>query len=113
MKSNENEEKQTNVGITLNSHYEFSSDKDELAWEFYLKYYGERLYKDKEEIFYFSNKVESTEVNGDVSFNIDSTVFNKGTKLYESILKETNVSEELKNSLSFMRYSPMNISILP
>lgn len=113
MKSNENEEKQTNVGITLNSHYEFSSDKDELAWEFYLKYYGERLYKDKEEIIYFSNKVESTEVNGDVSFNIDSTVFNKGTKLYESILKETNVSEELKNSLSFMRYSPMNISILP
>ncbi|MFS9114745.1 hypothetical protein [Streptococcus infantis] len=113
MKSNENEENQTSVGITLTSHYEFSSDSDELAWDFYIKYYGESLYKDQEEIFYFSNKVESTEVNGDVSFNIDSTVFNKGTKLYESILKETNVSEELKDSLSFMRYSPMNISILP
>ena len=46
-------------------------------------------------------------------FNIDSTVFNKGTKLYESILKETNISEGLKDSLGVMRYSPMNISIMP
>ena len=36
MKSNENEENQTSVGITLTSHYEFSSDSDELAWNFYL-----------------------------------------------------------------------------
>ena len=48
-----------------------------------------------------------------MSFNIDSTVFNKGTKLYESILKETNISEGLKDSLGVMRYSPMNISIMP
>ena len=113
MKSNENEESQTSVGIALISDHDFTSDVDEVAWDFYLKYYGESLYKDEEEIFHFSNKVESIEVNGDVSFNIDSTVFNKGTKLYESILKETNVSEELKDSLSVMRYSPMNISILP
>ena len=58
-------------------------------------------------------KVESIEVNGDVSFNIDSTVFNKGTKLYESILKETNISEGLKDSLGVIRYSPLNISIMP
>lgn len=109
MKSNEN---QTSVGITLTSRYEFSSDSDKSAWDFYLKYYGESLYKEGK-IFLFSNKVESIEVNGDVSFNIDSTVFNKGTKLYESILKETNISEGLKDSLGVMRYSPMNISILP
>ena len=113
MKSNENEENQTSVGIILTSDHDFTSDVDEVAWDFYLKYYGDSLYKDEEEIFHFSNKVESIEVNGDVSFNIDSTVFNKGTKLYESILKETNVSEELKDSLRVMRYSPMNISIMP
>ena len=112
MKTNENEENQTSVEITLASHHEFSSDSDKSAWDFYLKYYGESLYKEGK-IFLFSNKVESIEVNGDVSFNIDSTVFNKGTKLYESILKETNVSEGLKNSLGVMRYSPMNISIMP
>ena len=113
MKSNENEENQTSVGIILTSDHDFTSDVDEVAWDFYLKYYGESLYKDEEEIFHFSNKVESIEVNGDVSFNIDSTVFNKGTKLYESTLSDTEVSEELKSSLKVMRYSPMNISILP
>lgn len=118
MKSNENEEKQTNVGITLNSHYEFNSDKDESAWDFYLKYYGENLYKDEEEIFHFSNKVEPIKVNGDVTFNIDPAffkpkLFKKTEKLYESTLSDTEVSEELKSSLKVMRYSPMNISILP
>lgn len=112
MKSNENEENQTSVEITLASHHEFSSDSDKSAWDFYLKYYGESLYKEGK-IFLFSNKVESIEVNGDVSFNIDSTVFNKGTKLYESILKETNISEGLKDSLGVIRYSPLNISIMP
>ena len=113
MKSNENEENQTSVGIALISHYEFNSSEDESAWDFYLKYYGESLYKDEEEIFHFSNKVESIEVNGDVSFNIDSTFFNKRGKLYESTFSDTEVSEELKISLMVMRYSPMNISILP
>lgn len=112
MKSNENEENQTSVEITLASHHEFSSDSDKSAWDFYLKYYGESLYKEGK-IFLFSNKVESIEVNGDVSFNIDSTVFNKGTKLYESVLKETNISEGLKDSLGVIRYSPLNISIMP
>ena len=46
MKSNENEENQTSVGITLTSHYEFNSSEDEAAWDFYLKYYGESLYKE-------------------------------------------------------------------
>ena len=32
MKSNENEENQTSVGITLTSRHEFSSDKDELGF---------------------------------------------------------------------------------
>ena len=41
MKSNENEENQTSVEITLASHHEFSSDSDKSAWDFYLKYYGE------------------------------------------------------------------------
>ena len=41
MKSNENEENQTSVGITLTSHHGFTSDMDEVAWDFYLKYYGE------------------------------------------------------------------------
>ena len=112
MKSNENEENQTSVEITLASHHEFSSDSDKSSCDFYLKYYGESLYKEGK-IFLFSNKVESIEVNGDVSFNIDSTVFNKGTKLYESILKETNISEGLKDSLGVIRYSPLNISIMP
>ena len=112
MKSNENEENQTSVEITLASHHDFTSDVDEVAWDFYLKYYGERLYKEGKR-FLFSNKVESIEVNGDVSFNIDSTVFNKKTKLYESTLMYAEVSEELKSSLMVMRYSPMNISILP
>lgn len=113
MKSNENEENQTSVGIALTSHYEFSSDSDELAWNFYLKYYGENLCQNNQSKFLFSHKGIEIYANGDVSFNIDSTVFNKGTKLYESILKETNVSEEFKDSLGVMRYSPMNISIMP
>lgn len=113
MKSNENEENQTSVGITLISIHDFNSDVDEVACDFYIKYYGESLYKDQEEIFYFSNKVESTEVSGDVSFNIDPTFFNKRKKLYESTFSDTEVSEELKSSLMVMRYSPMNISILP
>lgn len=57
MKSNENEEKQTNVGITLNSHYEFSSDKDELAWGFYFKYYGESFLKNEKKSSFFRMEV--------------------------------------------------------
>ena len=113
MKSNENEEKQTNVGITLNSHYEFSSDKDELAWGFYLKYYGESFLKNEEEKFIFKHGSRKIQVNGDVSFNIVPTSFDGKRRLYESILNETNVSDVLKDSLEVMRYSPMNISILP
>lgn len=111
MKSNENEENQTSVGITLTSHYEFNSA--ESAWDFYLKYYGENLCQKNQSKFLFSHKGIEIDANGDVSFNIDSTVFNKGTKLYESTLRYTEVSEELKSSLMVMRYSPMNISILP
>lgn len=99
--------------MSLGKTLKFSSDRNEVAWVFYLKYYGESLYKDNKEIFHFSNKVESIKVNGDVSFNIDPALFNRKSKLYESILKGTNVSERLKDSLSVMRYSPMNISILP
>lgn len=118
MKSNENEENQTSVVIALISHYEFNSDKDESAWDFYLKYYGQSLYKNERKKFHFSNKVESIEVNGDVSFNIDPAffkpkLFKKREKIYESTLSDTEVSEELKISLKVMRYSPMNISILP
>ncbi len=113
MKSNENEENQTSVGITLTSHHGFTSDMDEVAWDFYLKYYGENLCQKNQSNFLFSHKGIEIYANGDVSFNIDSTVFNKGTKLYESILKETNISEGLKDSLGVMRYSPMNISIMP
>ena len=99
--------------MSLGKTLKLSSDRNEAAWAFYLKYYGESLYKDNEEIFHFSNKVESIKVNGDVSFNIDPALFNRKSKLYESILKGTNVSERLKDSLGVMRYSPMNISILP
>ena len=113
MKSNENEEKQTNVGITLNSHYEFSSDKDELAWGFYLKYYGESFLKNEKKKFIFSHGSREIQVNGDVSFNIVPTSFDGKRRLYESILNETNVSDVLKDSLEDMRYSPMNINILP
>lgn len=113
MKSNENEEKQTNVGITLNSHYEFSSDKDELAWGFYLKYYGESFLKNEKKKFIFSHGSREIQVNGDVSFNIVPTSFDGKRRLYESILNGTNVSDELIDSLEVMRYSPMNISILP
>lgn len=113
MKSNENEEKQTNVGITLNSHYEFSSDKDELAWGFYLKYYGESFLKNEKKKFIFSHGRREIQVNGDVSFNIVPTSFDGKRRLYESILNGTNVSDELIDSLEVMRYSPMNISILP
>lgn len=107
MKSNENEENQTSVEITLASHHEFGSDKDELAWDFYLDYYGEFLFKNEEEEFIFKHVSRKIKVNGDVSFNIDSTVFNKESKLYESTLMYTEVSEELKSSLMVMRYSPM------
>ncbi|WP_336315061.1 hypothetical protein [Streptococcus oralis] len=113
MKSNENEENQTSVGITLTSRHEFSSDKDELAWDFYLKYYGEFLFKNEEEEFIFKHGSRKIQVNGDVSFNIVPTSFDGKRRLYESILNETNVSDVLKNSLEVMRYSPMNISILP
>ena len=34
MKSNENKENQTSVGITLTSHHDFTSDVDEVAWNF-------------------------------------------------------------------------------
>lgn len=57
MKSNENEKNQTSVGITLNSHYEFSSDKDELAWGFYLKYYGESFLKNEKKSSFLSMEV--------------------------------------------------------
>lgn len=113
MKSNENEENQTSVGIELISHYEFNSDKDELAWDFYLKYYGEFLFKNEEEKFIFKHGSRKIQVNGDVSFNIVPTSFDGKRRLYESILNETNVSDVLKDSLEVMRYSPMNISILP
>ena len=116
MKSNENEENQTSVGITLTSRHEFSSDKDELAWDFYLKYYGEFLFKNfknEEEEFIFKHGSRKIQVNGDVSFNIVPTSFDGKRRLYESILNETNVSDVLKDSLEGMRYSPMNISILP
>ena len=113
MKSNENEENQTSVGITLTSRHEFSSDKDELAWDFYLKYYGEFLFKNEEEKFIFKHGSRKIQVNGDVSFNIVPTSFDGKRRLYESILNETNVSDVLKDSLEVMRYSPMNISILP
>lgn len=116
MKSNENEENQTSVGITLTSHYEFNSSEDEAAWDFYLKYYREFLIKKekKEKIeFIFSHGSMEIQVNGDVSFNIVPTSFDGKRRLYESILNETNVSDVLKDSLEVMRYSPMNISILP
>lgn len=113
MKSNENEENQTSVEITLASHHDFKSDADEVAWAFYLEYYGESLLKNEKKEFILKHGSRKIQVNGDVSFNIDSTVFNKGTKLYESTLRYTEVSEELKSSLMVMRYSPMNISILP
>ena len=113
MKSNENEENQTSVGITLTSRHEFSSDKDELAWDFYLKYYGEFLFKNEEEKFIFKHGSRKIQVNGDVSFNIVPTSFDGKRRLYESILNETNVSDVLKDSLEVMRYSPMNISISP
>lgn len=114
MKSNENEENQTSVGITLTSHYEFNSA--ESAWDFYLKYYGEFLFKNfknEEEEFIFKHGSRKIQVNGDVSFNIVPTSFDGKRRLYESILNETNVSDVLKDSLEGMRYSPMNISILP
>lgn len=116
MKSNENEENQTSVGITLTSHYEFNSA--ESAWDFYLKYYGEFLFKNEEEKFIFKHGSRKIQVNGDVTFNIDPAffkpkLFKKIEKLYESTLSDTEVSEELKSSLKVMRYSPMNINILP
>jgi hypothetical protein len=116
MKSNENEENQTSVGITLTSHYEFNSA--ESAWDFYLKYYGEFLFKNEEEKFIFKHGSRKIQVNGDVTFNIDPAFFKpklskKTEKLYESTLSDTEVSEELKSTLKVMRYSPMNINILP
>ena len=98
--------------MSLGKTLKLSSDRNEAAWAFYLKYYGESLYKEGK-IFLFSNKVESIKVNGDVSFNIDPALFNRKSKLYESILKGTNVSERLKDSLGVIRYSPLNISIMP
>ena len=109
MKSNENEENQTSVGIILISDHDFTSDVDEVAWDFYLKYYGENLCQKNQSKFLFSHKGIEIYVNGDVSFNIDFTK----RKLYESIISEAEISESLKDSLSVMRYSPMNISILP
>lgn len=109
MKSNENEENQTSVGITLISVHDFTSDVDEVAWDFYLKYYGENLCQKNQSNFLFSHKGIEIYANGDVSFNIDFTK----RQLYESIISEAEISENLKDSLSVMRYSPMNISILP
>lgn len=113
MKSNENEENQTSVGITLISIHDFNSDVDEVAWDFYLKYYGESFLKNEKKKFIFSHGSREIQVNGDVSFNIVPTSFDGKRRLYESILNETNVSDVLKDSLEVMRYSPMNISILP
>lgn len=109
MKSNENEENQTSVGITSISDHDFTSDVDEVAWDFYLKYYGENLCQKNQSNFLFSHKGIEIYASGDVSFNIDFTK----RKLYESIISEAEISESLKDSLSVMRYSPMNISILP
>ena len=53
MKSNENEENQTSVGITLISDHDFNSDVDEVAWDFYLKYYGENLCQKNQSKFFF------------------------------------------------------------
>lgn len=99
--------------MSLGKILKFSSDRNEAAWAFYLKYYRESLLKNEKKEFIFSHGSMEIQVNGDVSFNIDPALFNGNSKLYESILNGTNVSDELIDSLKVMRYSPMNISILP
>ena len=89
------------------------NDCDEVAWDFYKKYYGKCLFYDATQNEYVV-KVKSTEiyVNGDVCFNT-KLKYKTRYSLLGSLIKESSQFKDMNQLLSELRYSPMNISILP
>lgn len=92
-------------------------DFDERAKEFYNAYYPGRIEEaDKKDKYYFvHNKVEIL-IKGDTCFNLSLHLKNsKKWTLFGSIIKDEEKSELdfLENTLEKLRYSPMNISIMP
>lgn len=87
------------------------SDFDEKAIEFYMKYYKNNLcFKDKK--YKYLHAGELIEVAGDVCFNL-SFKNKKIYTLYGSIIKGDKEFDRLDSLLDKIRYSPMNISLMP
>ena len=86
-------------------------DFDESAIKFYKEYYGKSFSQNANKYMY-SHSGESIEVAGDVCFNF--TLKNgKFFTLYGSIIRDDEVFSSLNEQLEKVRYSPMNISIMP
>ena len=86
-------------------------DFDEQAISFYKAYYGQRLLS-KGNVYLYSHSGKSIEVRGDVCFNLNIKN-GKFFTLYGSIIREDKNFGYLDEYLQKIRYSPMNISIMP
>ena len=87
------------------------SDFDEKARNFYMEYYKNNLRPEGKKLIY-SHAGKDIEVAGDVCFNLK---FKNGKNhtLYSSIIKDDKEIDRLYSLLDEIRYSPMNISIMP
>ena len=89
----------------------FNDDFDQLALDFYSQYYGDKL-NQKDKKWIYTHKNNDIDVAGDVCFNLNL----KNGKFYTffgSIIQDEEIFDELESLLGKMRYSPMNISIMP
>lgn len=89
----------------------FNDDFDQLALDFYRQYYGDKL-KQKDKKWIYTHIDNDIDVAGDVCFNLNL----KNGKFYTffgSIIHDEKIFNELESLLGKMRYSPMNISIMP
>lgn len=86
-------------------------DFDEKSIEFYMKYYGSNMSSNGKEYLY-SHSGELIEIGGDVCFNLNLKNVRFYT-LYGSIIMEDEVFDELNELFKIIRYSPMNVSIMP
>ena len=87
------------------------SDFDDEAKNFYKKYYENNFCYNGNEYMY-SHEDKEIAVAGDVCFNL-KLKNKKNYTLYSSIIKDDKEIDRLYSLLDEIRYSPMNISIMP
>ena len=87
-------------------------DFDEKAIEFYNNYYDNFSFNKKTNEYMYTHSEKSIEVAGDVCFNL-KLKNGKFFTLYGSIIEKEELFNELNEQLEKVRYSPMNISIMP